>query len=102
MNERGFTLIEMLVSLSILLMISTMIIPTLMDVMTERKNLAIRNEGNVLLLEQMNEYYSDGTFKNEIDKDGVNYIFYLEDKQLVVKWMNRDNQEELCSYEVAY
>lgn len=102
MNERGFTLIEMLVSLSILLMISTMIIPTLMEVMTERKNLAIRNEGNLLLLEQINRYNSDKNFNNIIEKDGVIFTFYLEDKQLIVKWMNRDNQEELCSYEVAY
>lgn len=102
MNERGFTLIEMLVSLSILIMISTFITPTLMEVLIDRKDLSLRNEGSVLLIDQMNQYYTYGKFTEEIDSKGVTYAFYKDGNRMYVTWKNQENKQEISSYEVAY
>lgn len=83
-------------------MISTLVTPRLMDVLIERKNLSIRNEGNVLLIEQINRYYVDGNFEEEVEKDGVVYTFYKLDNQIYVNWINRENVQEFINYEVAY
>lgn len=101
MNERGFTLLEMLISLSILLMVSTFIIPSLMNVLIERKNLVIENEATILLNEQVHLYYHTGTFTELVEQDGIDYHFYKINNQIYVKWNNRDNEEEIRNYEVA-
>lgn len=102
MNDKGFTLIEMLVSLSILLMISIYIIPSLLEVLTERKNLSIRNEGNLLLVEQINNYYLCGEFEKTIELNGVEYMFYIKNNHLFVEWLNRENILEKSNYEIAF
>lgn len=102
LNEKGFTLIEMLASFSILLMISTFILPLLAEVVTERKNLELRNEGSVLLIEQVNHYHSTGNFEENIEIKGAEYHFYKSNNQLHVAWNNRNNKQEITGYEVRY
>lgn len=102
MNDRGFSLIEMLVSLSILLMISTYIIPTLMEILTERKDLIIQNEGEILLLEQINTYQTNGYFKKEIELNGIVYTFTMLNNEMIVSWVNRNKEKEFYQYEVLY
>lgn len=101
MSEKGFTLLEMLVSLSIFLMISIFIIPSLIQVLIDRENLIIRNEGNVLLIEQLNHYNTIGTYKENVSTEGIDYYFYINNNRLYVYWTNRKNVQEKISYEVT-
>src|SRR5690554_2902452 len=89
-NKRGFTLVEMLITVSIWLLLCATLLPQLLLIMTERKNTEIYNMGRQLLSEELNkEYNGDESNLDSIKKNGVTY--------LVTKTFNEELQKwELC------
>jgi prepilin-type N-terminal cleavage/methylation domain-containing protein len=98
MNERGFTLIEMLLSISVLFMLSSIIVPPLMKIFTERKNMYLENAALQFLMEQRHYYFYDSTnMTNELEIEGVKIMLNINNKKICSTWMNKSNKEEqLC------
>lgn len=89
-NKRGFTLVEMLLAVSIWLMLCATLLPQLLLIMTERKNTEIYSRGRQLLSEELNkEYNGDESNLDRVIKNGVTYLFSKTFNEELQKW-------ELC------
>lgn len=89
-DKRGFTMVEMLLSVSIWLMLCATLLPQLMLIITERRNTEIYNMGNQLLSEELQKEFN-GEPLNIVstEKNGVTYKFSKSYNERLQKW-------ELC------
>ncbi|MCC3356742.1 type II secretion system protein [Bacillus sp. REN16] len=104
-NERGFTLVEMLLSVSIWFMLCVTLLPQLMLIITERRNTDIYNIGTQLLSEELQKEYNGDSSVMNIVKDGVSYNFQksfngeLQKWELCVNWEDKLSKTyERCGY----
>lgn len=101
MNEKGFSLVEMLVSISIVFMLSILILPSFMSILIERKNLVLRNEGHIILQEQLyTHYHLFSEIKETDERDGTTYSIQNTGKNICVTWENRKQQKEKICREI--
>ncbi len=101
MNEKGFSLVEMLVSITIVFMMSILVVPSFMTILIERKDLVLRNEGNILMQEVIYAYYHDPTkMKTEDKREGTVYSIQIVGKDICITWKNRKQREELICREI--
>jgi competence protein ComGE len=85
--DKGFTLLEVLVSFSIVILFSAIILPTFTLMLTERKNNMIQHEANVLLQEKIHAYQVVGTITEErITINGVEYVTYGDEMNVYIEW----------------
>lgn len=106
--EKGFTLIEMLLALTIWLMLCTMLLPKLMFVLVERKNIEIMNTGNIILNEELTHIFQDewiGIGDEMIVKENITYHIArefndeIEQWELCLSWKDKRNRHvERCGY----
>jgi len=100
-NCNGFTFIEALVSLAVLLVITTTLLPLLTQIMVERHNVALKNEAEQLLYAEMNR---DTQHDKIVAVGKVTYaIFWTElgsgMKKVCVRWNDEMNRTvERCGY----
>ncbi|MEH7384952.1 prepilin-type N-terminal cleavage/methylation domain-containing protein [Bacillus sp. JJ1521] len=85
-DKRGFTMVEMLLSVSIWFMLCVTLLPQLMLIITERRNTEIFNMGNQLLSEKLQEEYNGESILNHVVKDGVTYTFSKNLNEELQKW----------------
>ncbi|MEH7224578.1 type II secretion system protein [Bacillus sp. JJ1566] len=104
-DKRGFTMLEMLLSVSIWLMLCVTLLPQLMLIMTERRNTDIFNMGSQLLSEELQKEYNGESTLNNVEKDGVTYKFSksfnegLQKWELCVNWEDKLSKTyERCGY----
>ncbi|MEH7238476.1 type II secretion system protein [Bacillus sp. JJ1562] len=88
-DKRGFTMVEMLLSVSIWFLLCVTLLPQLMLIMTERRNTEIFNMGNQLLSEELQNEYNGASTLNNVVKDGITYKFTKNFNEELQKW-------ELC------
>lgn len=88
-DKRGFTMVEMLLSVSIWFLLCVTLLPQQMLIMTERRNTEIFNMGNQLLSEELQKEYNGESILNNVVKDGVTYKFAKKFNEELQKW-------ELC------
>ncbi|GGJ62654.1 competence protein ComGE [Anoxybacillus voinovskiensis] len=100
-NCNGFTFIEALVSLAVLLVITTTLLPLVTQIMVERHNVALKNEAEQLLYAEMNR---DAQNDKIVAVGKVTYaIFWTElgngMKKVCVRWNDEMNRTvERCGY----
>ena len=105
-NERGFTLVEMLLSVSIWLMLCATLLPQLLIIMSERRNTEIFNVGRQLLSEELDkEYNGEDSNLDKIVLNGVTYQFSknandeLQVLELCISWEDKLSKTyERCGY----
>ncbi|WP_084795407.1 type II secretion system protein [Bacillus sinesaloumensis] len=105
-DKRGFTLVEMLLSVSIWLMLCATLLPQLMILVTERKNTDILNMGNQLLAEELQKGFNGEPSQATTEViDGVTYQFFksynvmLDKWELCVAWEDKlSKRYERCGY----
>lgn len=88
-DKRGFSMVEMLLSVSIWLMLCVTLLPQLMFIITERRNTEIFNVGTQLLSEELQKEYNGESSINHLEKYGVTYKFAKNYNEKIQKW-------ELC------
>lgn len=100
-NCNGFTFIEALVSLAVLLVITITLLPLLTQIMIERHNVALKNEAEQLLYAEMNR---DVQIDKIVTVGEVAYaISWIElgsgMKKVCVRWNDEMNRTvEKCGY----
>lgn len=105
-DKRGFTMVEMLLSVTIWLMLCVTLLPHLMVIIAERKNNDLLNMGNQLLAEELQKEFNGETSSlKPIAKGGVTYQFTrslneeLQKWQLCVTWEDKLGKSyERCGY----
>ncbi|RFB10563.1 type II secretion system protein [Bacillus sp. HNG] len=104
-DKRGFTMVEMLLSVSIWFMLCVTLLPQLMLIITERKNTEIFNIGTQLLSEELQKEYNGEPSLNHLVKYGVTYTFskkfneVLQKSELCVTWEDKLSKTyERCGY----
>lgn len=104
-NKQGFTMVEMLLSVSIWFLLCVTLLPQLMLIITERRNTEIFNMGNQLLSEKLQEEYSGESALEHMVKDGVTYKFSKQFNEELNKWElcvmwedKRSKTYERCGY----
>ncbi|MEH7380011.1 type II secretion system protein [Bacillus sp. JJ1533] len=104
-DKRGFTLVEMLLSISIWLMLCVTLLPQLMIIMTERRNAEIYSMGTQLLSEELQKEYNGEATLDYVNEDGVTYKISknlnedLKKWELCVTWEDRLSKKyERCGY----
>lgn len=79
--EKGYTMLEMLLSVSVWLLLCTTLLPQFIVVVAERKNIEILTTGNQLLSEELQTAFQGGVeeYDNKVlEKDGTRYWFTKE------------------------
>lgn len=106
-NNKGFSLIETLVALSIIMMVTTTMIPITTLLMAERDVLEEKRILSTMLHDELQYYLwsEDATIPASYDKKvngTVASLHFSSDKSLLkgcVKWGNvKNKQEEICLY----
>ncbi|THE15484.1 type II secretion system protein [Bacillus timonensis] len=104
-DKRGFTMVEMLLSVSIWLMLCVTLLPQLMFIMTERRNTEIFNIGTQLLSEELQKGYNGESAINHLVKYGVTYKFTknynetFQKSELCVTWEDKLSRTyERCGF----
>jgi competence protein ComGE len=106
LKNKGFFLIDLLLSLSALLMLSLFFIPSLIDLKNQAWRLEIENQSYQILYEELQILSINGQVSslNPILKNGIAYQISLKDadtfgqKEVCVKVENNSfyGEEEVC------
>nr|WP_162144522.1 competence type IV pilus minor pilin ComGE [Ectobacillus panaciterrae] len=101
--EKGFTLLEMMASLSLLMVLCTLVFPQVILLMREEKNTQIRHEAHVLLKEQISSYYMDSAYSQTFTSAVAGTVYEVlwtdvqerNEKRVCMMWndMNQQRQE---------
>lgn len=102
-NEKGFTFIEAIVSLNVLMIFCTLIVPSFTVLQQRKENLITSSVAEDLLTDDVHLYYLDQDKLFEGTKLIDNKIYNtsiqeLQDGtiQICVNWYERNNKGELC------
>ncbi|MCH1624914.1 type II secretion system protein [Ferdinandcohnia quinoae] len=106
--KKGFTLLEMLIALTIWLLLCTVFLPKLTVILIERKNIEIMNTGNKILSEELAQAFQDTWFEvgeEVIVKENYSYVLMRELNENIQKWEvcvswtdKRNRIVERCGY----
>jgi competence protein ComGE len=85
--DKGFTLVEVLVAFSIIILFSSLVLPAFTLMIAERKNNMMQHEANVLLQEKVHTYHVTGTIVEEKEMiSGVEYVMYGDGGNVYIEW----------------
>ncbi len=102
--ERGFSLLEVLVSFSIWLLLLTTLIPSFVLVKQERANILFVNTANQLIFEELMAIKNGLRVKENkaISSNGIHYTLEWsseDETKVCVRWEDkRKRPEERCGY----
>ncbi|MFT4412613.1 prepilin-type N-terminal cleavage/methylation domain-containing protein [Fredinandcohnia humi] len=106
--RRGFTMIEMLLSVSIWILLTTTLLPPFMMILLERKNGEILQSGNHFLSEKLQEAYHGSAENGEdsiVFRNGTTFHFTrsfneeLQKWELCVAWVDMQSRNnKRCGY----
>ncbi|GGA68319.1 type II secretion system protein [Ornithinibacillus halotolerans] len=101
-NNRGFTVIEVIVSLTIFLLLCTLLIPLVTHISFEREVLSERRAVTYVLHDEMQSKVVPSSFQREIDSISVTFTFNRFEDSLIIgcaTWLNiMQRKEEVCLY----
>lgn len=105
--NRGYILVEMLVSLSILFTICFFMVPNYLLIMNERKSMELVNIANTFLMEELHAYMFEGREKEnkmmiQLDTE-FHLVWRYNDKiqldEACISWRDQRNRErKRCGY----
>ena len=101
-NCNGFTFVEAIVSLALLLFITAALLPLVTHIMVERKNAALKSEAQQLLNAEMNN--GDRVSEKTVTMKGIVYTISWTNegngiKKACVRWNDyADRTVERCGY----
>ncbi|WP_379966322.1 hypothetical protein [Ectobacillus sp. sgz5001026] len=91
---------EMLASLSILLVICTLIVPQTMLLLKEARHTKMRHIANEIIREELVLMHNETSQDFSIEKEGVMYFIQIEnsyedsDKRICVNWFDANQQNQ--------
>ncbi|GGE73904.1 competence type IV pilus minor pilin ComGE [Priestia taiwanensis] len=86
-SDKGFTLLEVLISFSIVILLTAFILPAFTLLLVERKNNTAQHAANVLLQEKMHEYMLNRAVTEEKDViNGVEYVVSWDEVSISIEW----------------
>lgn len=100
LHEKGAILVEMLASLSILLVICTLIVPQTILLLKEAKQTKARHIANGIIREEIAFMQSDTSKAFSIEREGVTYSITVEksnkdsDVRICVNWLDLNQQNK--------
>ncbi|WP_096153433.1 MULTISPECIES: type II secretion system protein [Bacillus] len=84
----GFTLLETISALFVWVMIATIIFPSLLTVIVERKNIKLEREARFLLQDKVQVMREDAVYEEmEVKNEGIFFTFII---------MNEDPYSKVC------
>ncbi|MBE4907949.1 type II secretion system protein [Bacillus luteolus] len=102
--ERGFSLLEVLVSFSVWLLLFTTLIPSFVLVKQERANILFVNTANQLIFEELMAIKNNSGVKENktVSRNGISYTLEwsaVDETKVCVRWEDkRKRPEERCGY----
>ncbi|WP_255266603.1 competence type IV pilus minor pilin ComGE [Bacillus cereus] len=99
--QKGSVMLEMLVSLSLLMMAVSLLLPQTLLIMQERKNIQIRYKAHVLLKREAALYMYQNRPKPQKEEiiDGVVYWTYWQEEAVCTIWKDvKQKRMEQCRY----
>lgn len=110
MNSNGFIWVETLVSLNIVLIVMTIILPIYTTIQKEKLIIKERSLTTLQLFNELQFALHDAaemerSFTKQIDKRQVSFHFSIEDEYVkgCATWKNaKEKNEKLCLYGIAY
>ena len=79
MNKKGFTLVELLATMVILALISSVAIPNVIKIMTNNKKEKVLNDGMTVIAQAKKKVSSDYDLRESINESGVTYTLQILD-----------------------
>ncbi|WP_440602588.1 competence type IV pilus minor pilin ComGE [Bacillus sp. GB_SG_008] len=99
--EKGSVMLEILVSLSLLMMTVSLLLPQTLLIMQERKNIQLRYNAQLFLKEAAATYMYHHVISPVIEKqyENVTYRIRWQDEKVCVRWQDIKRREiERCRY----
>lgn len=100
LHEKGTILVEMLASLSILLVLCTLIVPQTILLLKEAKQTKIRHIANGMIREEIALMQNETSKAFSIEREGVTYFITVEhnykdsDVRICVNWLDLNQQNK--------
>lgn len=100
LHEKGTILVEMLASLSILLVLCTLIVPQTILLLKEAKQTKIRHIANGMIREEIALMQNETSKAFSIERKGVTYFITVEhnykdsDVRICVNWLDLNQQNK--------
>ncbi|WP_459499459.1 competence type IV pilus minor pilin ComGE [Bacillus sp. C1] len=99
--QKGSVMIEMLVSLSLLMMTVSLLLPQTLLIMQERKNIQLRYKAYVLLKREVGLYMYQNQLKQQKEEtiDGFMYLTYWQGEEVCTSWKDtKQRRMEQCRH----
>lgn len=106
--NRGFTLVEVIISLSMLLVVCGLLLPPYVHLRREGENTEMMYQGNRILYEEILRYHNGGELNQEaktVIKNGISYQLSWEVQappykhKVCITWNNiREKHMKRCGY----
>lgn len=99
--EKGSVMLEILVSLSLLMMTVSLLLPQTLLIMQERKNIQLRYNAQLFLKEAAATYMYHHVISPVIEKqyENVTYRIQWQNEKVCVRWKDIKRREiERCRY----
>ncbi len=99
-HEKGAILVEMLASLSIILVLCSIIVPQLILLQKEEKHTRMRHYANEMIREQIIAMLDHTSKPSSIVKAGVTYYIVVEnsyessDKRICISWYDLNHHKQ--------
>ncbi|WP_173916157.1 prepilin-type N-terminal cleavage/methylation domain-containing protein [Halobacillus sp. Marseille-Q1614] len=101
MNNKGFTLIEVISAFGLLMIIILFTLPSLSQLRMEQKYLSIERSTILKLEKKISELNSDASYPFSVKDERVEYEFFLSSDYIegCAVWEGyRDQKKEICMY----
>ncbi|WP_176545193.1 Tfp pilus assembly protein FimT/FimU [Bacillus sp. AFS041924] len=101
-SEKGFTFIEAIISLNLLIIFCIIIVPSMSLLLQKKYELEIRNVAEDLLTDMVHLYFSSNEeFKEDLyTKNGNEFLVKIhsnnDSNSICVRWSIREKESEIC------
>ncbi|MFB7140304.1 Tfp pilus assembly protein FimT/FimU [Gottfriedia sp. NPDC056225] len=101
-SEKGFTFIEAIISLNLLIIFCLMIVPSMSLFLQKKDQLTIRNNADDLLTDMVHLYFvnredfKEGLYKRNSKDFSIKLKSKNHSHSICVSWVDRDKEREIC------
>jgi type II secretory pathway pseudopilin PulG len=103
-SEQGFSLLEALISLSLLILFCSTIVPSIGKILHQKNYLKEKSTAIDLLTETLHSYYLGGKPIQEVDVFREQKVFQiarsinvLNEEEVCILWENNHEKNKICS-----
>ncbi|MFF2754338.1 competence type IV pilus minor pilin ComGE [Psychrobacillus sp. NPDC058041] len=95
-NNKGFSLPETIVSLAVILLVATSLLPLLSNLTTNLEEKRRKYISSVVMHEAIKMYIAENVFAGAMHIDKLKYTFAIDEKQICVKYEGMREEISNC------